>query len=95
MKNTEVDVVVVGAGNAALCSALAAAERGARVRVLECSGEDERGGNSRFTAGAFRFAHNGIEDLQRVFTDLSEKEIANTDFGTYPREDFFDDMATP
>lgn len=31
------DVVVVGAGNAALVSALAAHEAGARVAVLECA----------------------------------------------------------
>ena len=45
------DVVVVGAGNAALCAALAAREKGQSVLVLERSGEDESGGNSRFTAG--------------------------------------------
>ncbi len=93
MNNPEIDIVVVGAGNAAFCAALAAAEHGARVLVLERSGEQERGGNSRFTAGAFRFAHEGIDDLQRVLTDLSDDEIANTDFGTYGREAFFDDMA--
>ncbi len=93
MKDREFDVVVVGAGNAALCAALSAAEHGARVLVLERASHDERGGNSRFTAGAFRFAHGGIEDLRRVLTDLSDEEIAGTDFGTYTREEFFDDMA--
>ena len=44
------DVAVVGAGNAGLCAALSARERGARVLVLEAAPEAERGGNSRFTA---------------------------------------------
>ena len=35
MSDPEFDVVVVGAGNAALCAALAAEENGARVLVLE------------------------------------------------------------
>ena len=35
------DVVVVGAGNAAFCAALAAREQGAQVVVLEAAGEDE------------------------------------------------------
>jgi succinate dehydrogenase/fumarate reductase flavoprotein subunit len=48
------DVVVVGAGNAAFCGALAAAEHGVSVLVLERAPESECGGNSRFTAGAFR-----------------------------------------
>ena len=48
------NVIVVGAGNAALCAALAAAEHGARVTVLERAPRPERGGNSAFTAGAMR-----------------------------------------
>jgi tricarballylate dehydrogenase len=52
------DVVVVGAGNAALCAALSASETGARVLVLERAPEEERGGNSTFTAGAMRFAYD-------------------------------------
>ena len=43
------DVAVLGGGNAALCAALAAAERGARVIVLERAPKVFRGGNSRHT----------------------------------------------
>src|SRR5260221_394996 len=87
------DVLVVGAGNAALCAALAAREAGGRVVVLERAPFDDRGGNSRFTAGAMRFAYDGVEDYTRVVNDLSPSELANADFGTYTRDQFFDDMA--
>ncbi|TRZ66135.1 MAG: FAD-binding dehydrogenase [Rhodocyclaceae bacterium] len=86
------DVVVIGAGNAALCAALAAQEQGASVAILECAPEAESGGNSRFTAGAIRFAYNGVEDLLKVMPDLSEEELNNTDFGVYSEDNFFDDM---
>ena len=86
------DVAVVGAGNAALCAAIAARERGARVVVLERAPAAESGGNSRFTAGAFRFAYRGADDLMAIMPHLSEDEIANTDFGTYDEGQFFDDM---
>jgi len=87
-----VDIVVVGGGNAALCAALAAQENGANVTVLERAPEDESGGNSRFTAGSIRFAYSGVEDLQELMPDLSESEIATTDFGTYTEDQYFDDM---
>ncbi|MFQ5937443.1 MAG: FAD-dependent tricarballylate dehydrogenase TcuA [Acidiferrobacterales bacterium] len=93
MKDPESDVIVVGAGNAAFCAALAAREQGASVTVLERAPEAERGGNSRFTAGAYRFAHNGVDDLRELMPDLTEQEIAKSDFGTYPEEQFFDDLA--
>jgi tricarballylate dehydrogenase len=89
----EYDVVVVGAGNAALCAALAASEKGARVLVLERAPEGEAGGNSRFTAGLMRVAYNGVDDLKRLMPDLSAEEIARTDFGTYSEDQFLDDMA--
>ncbi len=87
------DVLVIGAGNAAMCAALAARETGAAVLVLERASREERGGNSAFTAGAIRFAYGGIDDLVKVVPDLSAAELDVTDFGTYPREQFLDDMA--
>ena len=87
------DVIVVGGGNAALCAALSASESVKKVLVLERAPEDEAGGNSRFTAGLFRLAYRGPEDLKTLIPDLSEQEIANTDFGTYTEEQFLDDMA--
>ncbi len=92
MSELKTDVVVVGGGNAALCAALSAAEEGAKVVVLECAPESERGGNSRFTAGAMRVVFEGVEDLQKIM-ELSDEEISNTDFGSYSFDNYFDDMA--
>ena len=87
-----VDVVVVGGGNAAFCAALAAAEQGVSVLVLERGPEDESGGNSRFTAGAFRCVYDGVDDLRTLMPDLTDEEVSKSDFGTYTEEKFFDDM---
>ena len=92
MNSKRANVIVVGCGNAALCAALAAQENGANVTVLERAPEDESGGNSRFTAGAIRFAYSGLEDLMELMPDLSENDIATTDFGTYTEDKYFDDM---
>ncbi len=89
----EYDVIVVGAGNAAFCAALAAQEQGASVLILEAAPEEESGGNSRFTAGSIRVVYNGVDDIKELVPDLTEAEIATTDFGTYTKEQFFDDMA--
>ena len=88
----EYDVVVVGAGNAAMCSALAAEEAGAKVLVLEAATEELGGGNTRFTAGAIRTVYNGVDDLRDLMPDLTDAECEITDFGTYTEDQFFDDM---
>jgi tricarballylate dehydrogenase len=39
-----------------------------------------------------RVAYNGVEDLKKVI-ELSEDEVARSDFGAYTEEQFLDDMA--
>ncbi len=90
--SAEYDVIVVGAGNAALCAALSAAETCKRILVLERAPEEEAGGNSRFTAGAMRVAYGGVDDLRKLMPDLTEDEIARTDFGSYTQAQFLDDL---
>ncbi|HEY8583529.1 MAG TPA: FAD-dependent tricarballylate dehydrogenase TcuA [Capillimicrobium sp.] len=86
------DVVVVGTGNAALSSALVAAEAGAEVVVLEKAGPDEPGGNSWYTAGAFRVAHGGLEEVRPLLADPEDPRLDATELGPYPVEDFLDDL---
>ncbi len=93
MAKLSADVAIVGAGNAALCAALAAAEKGADVVVLEAAPEAERGGNSAYTAGAMRIIYDGVADLKKLIPDLSDDNIKNTDFGRYGFDDYFDDLA--
>src|SRR3546814_13317424 len=86
-------VVVVGAGNAALCAAMAARENGAEVLILEAAPEHEKGGHSYFTAGGFRFCHSGIEDAASdVLTDLSAAEREKNVLPVHDRNVFYDDM---
>src|SRR3954462_13534748 len=87
------DVIVVGGGKAAVCVALSAAETRKKILVLERTPEEAAGCNSRFTAGLFRLAYRGPDDLKALIPDLSAEEIANTDFGTYTEDQFLDDMA--
>jgi len=86
------DVLVVGAGNAALCAAISAQENGAQVLMLEAAPLEERGGNSHFTGGAFRFAFSGVDDLIAVLPSLAQENLDDVDFGAYTQEDFFDDL---
>jgi tricarballylate dehydrogenase len=72
----EVDVVVCGGGNAALCAAITARRAGASVLLLERAPVHLRGGNTRHTRD-IRLAH-------------AEPNEAAT--GAYPEAEFFDDL---
>ena len=86
------DVIIIGAGNAALCAALAAREAGKDVVVLEKAPEPMRGGNTYFTGGAIRFAYKGIDDVVQLVPDLSEAELAVMEVGSYTEAKYFDDL---
>ena len=72
----DIDVLVAGGGNAALCAAIQAARAGARVLVVESATEDFRGGNTRHTRN-MRLAHDAGNGILT---------------GPYPVEEFLDDL---
>ncbi len=77
---SQYDVIVVGAGNAALAAAVSARENGAEcVVVLEKAPREMRGGNTHWSGGVLRFAFDdpreigpllpGVEDEMEDFYD--------------------------
>ena len=86
------DVIVAGSGNAALCAGIAAAERGARVRIVEKAPVAMAGGNTKYTAGAMRFAYESERDLLPLLLDPGDPRLARTDFGRYTAAQFGDDL---
>jgi tricarballylate dehydrogenase len=89
-KENPVDVVVVGAGNAALTAAIAARRAGCRVIVLEKAPNAFRGGNTRFTGGVFRFIYDGLDDLLPIVKDTDDASDVVVD--PYPAEAFERDL---
>jgi len=94
--DVDTDVVVVGGGNAGFCAAHASRESGARVLVLEKGPPEEAGGNSFYTAGAFRIVHDGADGEQRlrelVDDKITQDRLADTVLEPYTAEQFTEDM---
>jgi len=85
-------VVVVGSGNAAMSAGIAALETGAEVLMLEKAGPDLAGGNTKYTAGAMRFAYDASGDLLPLLSNPDDDRIPRTDFGSYTAKKFADDL---
>ena len=91
---SDYDVIVVGAGNAALAAANSAIENGAsRVLVLEKASKPERGGNTYFSGGLLRIAFDDPEDLRPLVPD-AEKHLPGffDSVKNYTKEDFWADL---
>ncbi len=88
------DVIVVGAGNAAMAAAVSAREQGAgRVFVLEKAPRELRGGNTHYSGGLLRFAYDRPEDLLPLVPD-AEREVPGFPAGVepYPQAGFWRDL---
>jgi tricarballylate dehydrogenase len=90
----EYDVIVVGAGNAALSAAVSAHENGAmRVLVLEKAPRDMRGGNTHWAGAVLRIAFDDPHELAPLLPGV-EGEYANFYEGItpYTRQDYMQDL---
>jgi tricarballylate dehydrogenase len=85
-------VIVVGTGNAAFCSAIAASEQGAKVLMLEAGTKEQIGGNSCYSAGAFRFAYESKEQILTLLADKKDQRIPRTNFGSYTQKQFLQEL---
>lgn len=88
------DVIVVGAGNAALAAAVSAKENGAeRVVVLEKAPRDMRGGNTHWSGGVLRFAYDDPREIGELLPGI-ENEYDNFYDGIspYTKDDFHGDL---
>jgi len=87
------DVIVVGAGNAALAASVSARDSGAeRVLVLEKASEEMRGGNTYYSGGLLRIAFDQTEDLLRLVPEARELEGFVEGIEAYPPHAFWSDL---
>lgn len=89
------DILVVGSGNAGFSAALSAAQTNpaADIILIDKCPSTWAGGNSYFTAGAFRTVHDGLPDLHPLVNNLDSPEKANRiDMPVYSELDFTHDL---
>jgi tricarballylate dehydrogenase len=88
------DVIVVGAGNAALSAAVSARVSGAsRVLVLEKAPEDRRGGNTHFSGGLLRYTFEDKEQAIALIPDVEKNYPEYRDgIDPYPAKAFREDI---
>jgi tricarballylate dehydrogenase len=90
---TAYDVIVVGAGNAALAAAVSACNSGAaRVLVLEKAPEEQRGGNTHYSGGLLRIAFSSTDEILRLVPKARELAGFIEGIEAYPQEAFWSDL---
>ena len=91
-KEIETDVLVIGAGNAALVAAETVHDAGLKVTVLERAPKERRGGNSAFSGGLFRFAYKDFERVKEILKDTPGIDFKDVDVEPYPTDMFYSDL---
>ena len=87
------DVIVVGAGNAALAASVAARQAGAeRVLVLEKAPEAMRGGNTHYSGGLLRIAFDRVDEILHLVPKARELPGFVEGIEAYPRDAFMADL---
>jgi tricarballylate dehydrogenase len=87
------DVIIAGAGNAALSASVSARLAGAdRVLVLEKAPEELRGGNTYYSGGLLRIAFDHTEDLLRLVPKARDLPGFVEGIEPYPMEAFWSDL---
>ena len=94
MYTETVDVIVIGSGNAGFSAAASAKEHGARsVALLEKPPQSWAGGNSTFTAGAYRTVFYGLRDvLSLPVHNVTPEMVDLIDMQPYLEKDFVNDL---
>jgi precorrin 3B synthase CobZ len=88
------DIIVIGGGNAGFSAALSAAQHNpkASIIIIDKCPESWVGGNSYFTAGAFRTVHNGLADLLPLVNNAPSDKASRIDIPVYSVADFANDL---
>jgi len=87
------DVIVVGSGNAGFAAALSSKQSGAkRVLLVDKCPPSWAGGNSYFTAGAYRTVFHGLDDVLSFVHNVDEEMRGLIDMQPYTNEDFWNDL---
>lgn len=88
------DILVIGSGNAGFSAALSAAQSNpqANIIIIDKCPATWAGGNTYFTAGAFRTAHSGLADLLPLVNNTTTEQAARIDLSAYSESDFTQDL---
>lgn len=91
---SQVDILVIGSGNAGFSAAISAAQSSpaSRIILIDKCPESWSGGNSYFTAGAMRTAHTGLADLLPLVNNVDQNLAKIIDLPPYRTTDFEKDI---
>jgi tricarballylate dehydrogenase len=87
------DVIVAGAGNAALAASVASRRAGAdRVLVLEKAPEELRGGNTHYSGGLLRIAFDDLPQILKLVPEARDLPGFIEGIEAYPYDSFWADL---